>query len=110
MLNEMATMKPCSLEYKALEPREIINKKRLVHSAENVIEQKYNKQFGLSIEKDTWLGRTGKVINYEKALAFSLSPIPLNIANADGSRRKWKKSKLKDFVIETANWRKLVRA
>ena len=49
----MATMKPCSLEYKTLEPREIINKKRLVHSAENVIEQKYNKQFGLSIEKDT---------------------------------------------------------
>ena len=32
-LNEMVGMKSCFSEYKALEPREIINKERLVHSA-----------------------------------------------------------------------------
>ena len=47
----------------------------------------------------------GKVINSEKALAFSLLPIPLNIANADGSRWKRKKSKLKDIIIESTNLR-----
>ena len=52
----MAGMKPCSLQYKALEPKEIINKERLFHSAEHVSEQEYNKQFGLLIERDTWQG------------------------------------------------------
>ena len=49
----MAGMKSCSLQYKALEPKEIINKERLFHSAEHVSEQEYNKQFGLLIERDT---------------------------------------------------------
>ena len=34
--------KTCSSEYKSLKPREIINKERLVHSAENAIEQECN--------------------------------------------------------------------
>ena len=46
-------MKSCSSECKAIEPREIINKERLVHSAGIVIEQEYNKPFGLLIEKDS---------------------------------------------------------
>ena len=37
----------------------------------------------------------GKLINYEKALASPLSPIPLNIANADRSRWETKK---KDII------------
>ena len=48
----MAGMKPCPSEYKALEPREIINKKRLAHCAENVTEQEYNNLFGALIEKE----------------------------------------------------------
>ena len=47
----------------------------------------------------------GKVINYEKALPFPFSPILLNIASADGSRLKTKKSKLKDIIIENSNLR-----
>ena len=53
----MTGMKSCSLEYKVLEPRQIISKKRLVHNAENFIEQEYNKRLGLLIEKDSWLSR-----------------------------------------------------
>ena len=56
----MTGMKSCSLECKALEPKEIINKERLVVSAENVIEQEY-KRFGLLIEKDISPGRIWKI-------------------------------------------------
>ena len=49
----MTGMKSCSLEYKVLEPRQIISKKSLVHNAENFIEQEYNKRLGLLIEKDS---------------------------------------------------------
>ena len=41
----MDGMKSCSSEYKAFEPRKIINKKRLVRSAEKAIEQEYNYPF-----------------------------------------------------------------
>ena len=47
--------------------------------------------------------QSGKVINYEKALASPLSQIPLNIANANGSRREIKKSKLKDIITENTD-------
>ena len=49
----MAGMESCSLEYKALESKEISIEERLFHSAGNVIEQEYNKRFGLLIEKDS---------------------------------------------------------
>ena len=47
--------------------------------------------------------QSGKVINYEKALSFPLSPVPLSIANVDGSRMKTAKSKLKDIITENTN-------
>ena len=47
----------------------------------------------------------GKVINYEKALASLLSPIPLNITHADSSRRETKGSNLKGIIIENTNLR-----
>ena len=47
--------------------------------------------------------QSGKINSYEKVLVFSLSPIPLNIGNADGSRWKRKKSKLKNVIIESTN-------
>ena len=49
----MAGIKFCSLEYKALESKETSIEERLFHSAGNVIEQGYNKRFGLLIEKDS---------------------------------------------------------
>ena len=45
----MTGMKSCSLEYKASESRETINKKRLAHGAENAIEQESNNPFGVLI-------------------------------------------------------------
>ena len=47
----------------------------------------------------------GKTMNYEKALIFLLSPVPLNITNGDASGRKTKASKLKDVIIENTNLR-----
>ena len=45
--------------------------------------------------------QSGKVINYDKTLTSPLSLIPLNIANANGSRPEIKKSKLKDITLKT---------
>ena len=51
----------------------------------------------------SFLVQSGKVINYDKALVFSLSSIPLYIADVDDSRLKKKKSKLKDIIIKSTN-------
>ena len=42
--------------------------------------------------------RTNAAIDFKKALEYSLSPIPLSICNADGSRRKTQKAKLKEVI------------
>ena len=50
--NEMLGMNSCSTEFKGLEPDDVINKERLVHSGEYVIKQGYNYLFGVLIEKE----------------------------------------------------------
>ena len=45
------------------------------------------------------------MVDYEKALAFILSSVSVSLANADGSRRRMAKSKLKEIIIENANSR-----
>ena len=45
----------------------------------------------------------GKPINFKEALCYPLSPIPLSLANGDGSRRVTQKSKLSDIVISSYN-------
>ena len=45
----------------------------------------------------------GKTINFEKALEFPLSPIPLSLCNADGSLRKTNKSQLLKKILEMQN-------
>ena len=42
--------------------------------------------------------RSGKAVDIEKALEYPLCPIPLSIANADGSRRQTSKSKLMEVL------------
>ena len=41
-----------------------------------------------------------KLIDFEKALQYPLSPITLSIIYADGTRRKTDKSKLKDILFK----------
>lgn len=48
----MLGMNSCSSEFKGLEPDDVINKERLVHSGEYVIKQGYNYLFGVLIEKE----------------------------------------------------------
>ena len=43
--------------------------------------------------------KTQQVIDFESALQFPLSSVPLNIANADGSRRTTDKSKLAKIIM-----------
>ena len=46
---------------------------------------------------------TGKNIDFEKALTYPLSEIPLSLCNANGSLRKKNKSCLSHIVLATAN-------
>ena len=45
--------------------------------------------------------KTGKSIDFEAALKYPLSPIPLSIANADGSKRETSKAKLKEIILSS---------
>ena len=43
--------------------------------------------------------KTGVAIDFKKALAYPLCPVPLSISNADGTKRSTAKSKLKDIIL-----------
>ena len=43
--------------------------------------------------------KTQQAIDFESTLQFPLSPVPLNIANTDGSRRTTDKSKLAKIIM-----------
>ena len=43
--------------------------------------------------------KTGKTVYFKKTLSFSLSPIPLSIFNADGSRLHIAKSRLEEILL-----------
>ena len=47
--------------------------------------------------------KSGKVIDFEKALTYPLSPIPLSLCNGDGSMRKTNKSDLLNVLLELRN-------
>ena len=47
-----------------------------------------------------------KIIDFEKALCFPLSPVPLSVANPDGSPRKTTKSQLNKILIANYDFKK----
>ena len=44
--------------------------------------------------------KTGQVIDFEKALTYPLSSVPLSLANPDGTRRTTAKSKLQGIILD----------
>ena len=46
--------------------------------------------------------KSGQVIDFAKALEYPLGPVPLSLANPDGSRRVTSKSKLLKVILNTA--------
>ena len=44
--------------------------------------------------------KTGNMVDFEKALCHSLSPVPLSISHPDGTKRKTAKNKLKDVIFK----------
>lgn len=44
--------------------------------------------------------KTGSKVDFEKALCYPLSPLPLSICHPDGTRRKTNKAKLKDIILK----------
>ena len=51
---------------------------------------KYIEIFGALL----YSAKSGRAIDFDRALKFSLSPVPLSIANGDGSCRETSKSKM----------------
>ena len=47
-----------------------------------------------------------KIIDFEKALCFPLSPVPLSLANPDGSPRKTTKSQSNKILIANYDFKK----
>ena len=46
--------------------------------------------------------RSERLIDFQKALSYPLCPVPLNLANPDGSRRTTQKSKLSNVIYENS--------
>ena len=46
--------------------------------------------------------KSGQAIDFEKALEYPLCPVPLSLANPDGSRRVTSKSKLISVILKKA--------
>lgn len=44
--------------------------------------------------------KSGKELDFEKALMFPMSPVPLSLANADGTKRKTNKSQLAKILLQ----------
>ena len=79
----------------------------LKNTARSVTVQKNNKQRIVQVNRDilSWLihlsaGRR-LVANYEMAMEYPLSPMPLSIATTEGGRRQTAKRKLLEFVTAT---------
>ena len=47
--------------------------------------------------------KSGKSIDFEKALQHPLSPVPLTFCRADGNMRKIKKSDLIEIILKLSN-------
>ena len=48
----------------------------------------------------SFTNKSGISINFEAALKYPLSPVPLSIANAEGRKRKTNKAKLKEIIYK----------
>ena len=44
--------------------------------------------------------KTGQVVDFEKALKYPVSSVPLSLANPDGARRTPAKGKLQDIILD----------
>ena len=42
----------------------------------------------------------GRIVDFKKALEYPLTPVPLSLGNADGTRRTTQKSALMDILLE----------
>ena len=51
----------------------------------------------------SYSAKSGRAIDFERALKFPLSAVPLSIANGDGSRRETSKNTLMDVINPKGN-------
>ena len=78
-------------------------------TSKSVSIRKDNKTLSLKVNRNiigallTYSAKSGKVIDLEKALMYSLLPIPLSISNVDGTRRVTSKSKLLQCIKPLRN-------
>ena len=70
----------------------------------SVVVKKDNQSMTLQVNRNiigallSYSAKSGRAIDFERALKFPLSAVPLSIANGDGSRRESSKIKLMDVI------------
>ena len=75
--------------------RHSISKDKIIKSIE-VNRDILSKMLSISV-------KSGKPIDFEKALQHPLSPVPLTLCHADGNMRKTKKSDLMEIILKLSN-------
>ena len=80
------------------------NIKTFQSSCKSVVIKRNNTTKSINVDRNilgalvSYSIQSEKAVDREKALEFPLSPVPLSIANADGSRRQTSKSKLMEVL------------
>ena len=75
----------------------------------SAVVKKANQSMTLQVNRNiigallSYSAKSGRAIDFERALKFPLSAVPLNIANGDGSRRETSKNKLMDVINPKGN-------
>ena len=75
----------------------------------STVVKKANQSMTLQVNRNiigallSYSAKSGRAIDFERALKFPLSAVPLSIANGDGSRRETSKNKLMDVINPKGN-------
>ena len=79
------------------------------HILKSAVVRKDNQSMTLQVNRNiigallSYSTKSGTAIDFERALKFPLSAVPLSTANGDGSRRETSKSKVMDFINPKGN-------
>ena len=79
------------------------------NTGKTVVVKSENKKLVVEVNRNilgkllAFSAKTGRQIDFERALTYPLSPIPLSLANPDGSRRTTATSKFMEIILSYCN-------
>ena len=79
------------------------------NAGKTVVVKSENKKLVVEVNRNilgkllAFSAKTGRQIDFERALTYPLSPMPQSLANPDGSRRTTAKSKFMEIILSYCN-------